>query len=64
MVGFYGEMLDMRKRRPSKVEQFFASHPLTEDRIRTIRAEAARLPRRSSLTNDTSNFQRFRSQFR
>jgi predicted Zn-dependent protease len=64
MVGFYGEMLDMRKRRPSKVEQFFSSHPLTEDRIQNIRAEASRLPRRSSLTNDTNNFQRFRSQFR
>jgi beta-barrel assembly-enhancing protease len=64
MVDFYGEMLEMRKRRPSKVEQFFSSHPLTETRIQTIRAEASRLPRRSSLTNDTSNFQRFRSQFR
>ena len=64
MVGFYGEMLDMRKRRPSKVEQFFSSHPLTEERIRQIQAEASRLPRRSSLTNDTNNFQRFRSQFR
>ena len=64
MVGFYGEMLDMRKRRPSKVEQFFSSHPLTETRIQNIRAEASRLPRRSSLTNDTNNFQRFRSQFR
>ncbi|MEA2561954.1 MAG: hypothetical protein QOH06_3458 [Acidobacteriota bacterium] len=64
MVGFYGEMLDMRKRQPSKVEQFFSSHPLTETRIQTIQAEASRLPRRSSLTNDTNNFQRFRSQFR
>jgi predicted Zn-dependent protease len=57
-------MLDMRQRRPSKVEQFFSSHPLTEDRIRTIQAEAAQLPRRSSLTTDTNNFQSFRSQFR
>lgn len=64
MVGFYGEMLDMRQRRPSKVEQFFSSHPLTEDRIRVIQAEASNLPRRASLTNDTNNFQRFRSQFR
>jgi beta-barrel assembly-enhancing protease len=64
MVGFYGEMLDMRKRKPSKVEQFFSSHPVTEERIQIIRAEASRLPRRSSLTNDTNNFQRFRSQFR
>ena len=64
MVGFYGEMLDMRRRQPSKVEQLFSSHPLTEERIRNIRAEASKLPRRASLTNDTNNFQRFRSQFR
>lgn len=64
MIGFYGEMMDMRQRRPSKVEQFFSSHPLTEDRIRVIQAEAAQLPRRSSLTTDTNNFQNFRSQFR
>lgn len=64
MVGFYGEMLDMRRRQPSKVEQLFSSHPPTEDRIRNIRAEASKLPRRSSLTTDTNNFQNFRSQFR
>jgi predicted Zn-dependent protease len=64
MVGFYGEMLDMRRRKPSKVERFFSSHPLTEERIRNIRAEASTLPRRASLTNDTRNYQQFRSQFR
>ncbi|MFL6200189.1 MAG: M48 family metallopeptidase [Thermoanaerobaculia bacterium] len=64
MVDFYGEMLDMRKRKPTKVEQFFSSHPGTEERIQIIRTEASRLPRRSSLTTDTNNFQRFRSQFR
>jgi len=64
MVDFYGEMLDMRKRKPSKVEQFFSSHPVTEERVQIIRAEMSRLPRRSSLTTDTNNFQHFRSQFR
>lgn len=64
MIGFYGEMLDMRKRKPTKVERFFSSHPLTEERVQIIESEAAKLPRRSSLTTDTNNFQRFRSQFR
>ena len=64
MIGFYGEMLDMRRRQPNKLEQFFSSHPLTEERIRNIQAEAAKLPRRASLTNDTRNFQSFRSNFR
>ena len=64
MVDFYGEMLDMRRRQPSKVEQFFSSHPLTEDRIRNIDASIAKLPRKASLTHDTPNYQRFRSQLR
>jgi predicted Zn-dependent protease len=64
MIGFYGEMLDMRRRQPSKLEQFFSTHPLTEERIRNIQAEASTLPRHASLTHDTSNFQQFRSQFR
>jgi len=64
MIGFYGEMLDMRQSRPNKVQQLFSTHPLTDERIRNIQAEASKLPRRSSLTNDTNNFQNFRSQFR
>lgn len=64
MVNFFGEMLEMRSRRPTRVEQFFASHPLTEERIRTVEAEASRLPRKASLTHDTRNYQNFRSDFR
>jgi beta-barrel assembly-enhancing protease len=64
MVNFFEELLAMRSRRPTRVEQFFASHPLTEQRIDTVRATAAQLPRRSSLTHDTRNYQNFRSDFR
>lgn len=64
MGAFFGKLLNLRQRRPSKVEQFFSSHPLTEERIRIVDAEIDRLPRRASLTHDTRNFQSFRSRFR
>ena len=64
MVNFFEEMLSMRQRKPTKVEQFFSSHPLTEERIRNVQAAASQLPRKASLTNDTRNYQQFRSRFR
>jgi predicted Zn-dependent protease len=63
MVDFFGKLLDMRQRRPSKVEQFFSSHPMTEERIRNIQGEIARQPDRR-LTHDTRDYQRFRSRYR
>lgn len=44
--------------------RFFASHPMTEERIRIVESEAAGLARKASLTHDTRNYQSFRSQFR
>lgn len=61
MVDFFQQLLAARSRRPSAVEQFFSNHPLTEDRINRVEREAQSLPRSSSLTHDTRNFQRFRS---
>lgn len=63
MVEFFETMLQERSRRPTKVEQFFSNHPLTEERIQRVASEARAL-RRSSLTNDTRAYQQFRSQFR
>lgn len=61
---FMKELLSLRRSRPNKVAQFFSSHPMTEDRIRNIDAAIAKLPRKASLTHDTPNYQRFRSQLR
>lgn len=55
----FRQLLQARQRRPTKVEQFFSTHPLTEDRITRAEAEAARYPNRG--THDTRDFQRFRS---
>lgn len=59
-------LLDERRRSPSSVEQFFATHPVEEDRIVQANAEIARLPanRRQGLRSDSPEFQRFRSRLR
>ena len=64
MLTFFRKLLDERQRRPSQVEQFFASHPLTEQRIANVEAAIASQPRRASLTRDTRGYQSFRSRFR
>lgn len=56
---FFRQLLQMRQRRPTKVEQFFSSHPLTEQRIDRVEASAGRYPNRG--VRDTRDFQRFRS---
>jgi predicted Zn-dependent protease len=52
MAGMFEKLLATRKRRPSSVEQFFATHPLAEDRIQSVRQHAASLPRKSLIAND------------
>jgi predicted Zn-dependent protease len=64
MEEFFQKLEGLRQRRPTKVEQFFSSHPLTEERIASVDAEISRLPRSRSLTHDTRNYQQFRSRFR
>lgn len=56
---FFRQLVQLRQRRPTRVEQFFSSHPLTETRINAVEAEAARYGNRG--TRDTRDFQRFRS---
>lgn len=66
MVSFFGELLQERKRNPGRLEQFFSTHPLTEERIQntsqTVRAiPASQLQR---LTRDTQAFQQFKARVR
>lgn len=56
---FFRQLLQLRQRRPTRVEQFFSSHPLTESRINAVESAAARYGNRG--TRDTRDFQRFRS---
>lgn len=60
MVTMFEELLEQRRRRPSSVDQFFSSHPLTEDRIRTAREMAAQLPPKSGLVTRDPAYQSVR----
>jgi predicted Zn-dependent protease len=61
---FFRTLEERRQRDPSKVEQFFASHPLDAERIRDTEALIAELPERRALLDDTPEYQRFRARFR
>ena len=64
MVGIFEELLSRNKQRQDSVSRFFATHPLTEDRIRDTRAEIARLPPKSGLITDEPGFRTARSRVR
>jgi predicted Zn-dependent protease len=61
MVDMFRGLLEQRRRQPSSVEQFFATHPLTEDRIGTVQQEIAQLPRRAGLTTTDPEYDRLQS---
>lgn len=58
MVTMFQELLSRRQSQPGSVDQFFSSHPLTEDRIADVRAEIAQLPPRSNLITRDAELQR------
>lgn len=55
MATMFEELLEHRQSQPGRVEQFFSTHPLTEDRIRKARERAARIGERGAL--DEPEFQ-------
>lgn len=46
MASMFEELLEHRQSQPGRVEQFFSTHPLTEDRLRDARARAAQIGNR------------------
>lgn len=56
MVEMFETLLEERRRRPSGIEQFFSTHPLSEERIRNMEREISRLPNRSGLITQESGF--------
>jgi predicted Zn-dependent protease len=61
---FFRKLEQRRRREPSKVEQFFSSHPMGAERIRDTEALIAELPSRGGLIGDSREYQSFRSRFR
>ena len=58
MASMFEKLLDHRQSQPSRVSQFFSTHPLTEDRIRDARSRAAELGNRG--ITDEPQFQEIR----
>ena len=57
MVTMFQELISRRKSRPGSVENFFASHPLTEGRIENVRAQIQQLPPKQNLILRDSQFE-------
>ncbi len=63
MASFFEELLEMQRRQPSRVEQWFSTHPTTQERVNNTRAIIAATPgaQNARLVTDTRAFQNFRS---
>jgi len=59
MVTFFEELMSSRNRSPSQLEQWFSTHPTTQDRIDHVRSLIAQLP--ASQRRGTTNTQAFQS---
>ena len=52
MASMFEELLEHRQDSPGRVEQFFSTHPLTEERIRDSRNRAAQLKGKPVVTDE------------
>lgn len=66
MPAFFRKLIEERQRSPSAVEQWFSTHPLTEERIELVERTIAALPAGSTanLRTDAQAYQQFRSRVR
>jgi len=63
LVTFFRTMLENRESRPNALEALFASHPLTEERIRDVERMIAAVPRErlEGLRRDSRSYARLRA---
>ncbi|MGH7575985.1 MAG: M48 family metallopeptidase [Longimicrobiales bacterium] len=66
LVTFFDELLEQRSRRPSQLEQWFSTHPLTEDRIDHVQQVIDRTPgaQAPGLQTQSNAFAAFKAQLR
>lgn len=62
LVTFFKELLEERSRRPNVLEQWFSTHPLTEDRIASTRELIRQIPPEQlrGLTVDTDQYRQMK----
>jgi beta-barrel assembly-enhancing protease len=63
LPSFFRELLELQQRQPSRVEQWFATHPTTQERVNNTQSIISQTPgaNASNLTTDTRAFQNIRA---
>jgi predicted Zn-dependent protease len=61
LLEIFQRLLAARQSRPSSVERFFSTHPLTEQRLADARAEIASLPPRSGLVQREPGYEQLQT---
>jgi len=64
IVAMFQRLIDEQQRSPSTVEQWFSTHPLTQDRIQHVQSLIDRLGATSNLRRDSEEYQAFRNRVR
>jgi predicted Zn-dependent protease len=64
MVTMFQRLIEEQQRSPSAVEQWFSTHPLTQDRIENVRSLIAATGSTGNLRRDNQAYQTFRSRVR
>lgn len=57
LATFFQTLRKLQKRQPGKLEQFFSTHPPTNERIQNVRSQIARRPHKPNLRKDSLRFQ-------
>ena len=63
-AGFFETMRAMRGTTPSALEKFLSTHPMPNERVLNVRNQVAKLPPKSGLRTDSSQFQRIKRRIR
>jgi len=66
VVTFFEQLMQEQQSRPGGVEQWFATHPLTQERVENTRAAVQAIPaaQRQNLTTNNQAFQQFQARVR
>jgi predicted Zn-dependent protease len=64
MVTMFNRLIEEQQRSPSAVEQWFSTHPLTQDRVDHVQALISQAGNPRGLTRDTRAYQNFRARLR
>jgi predicted Zn-dependent protease len=66
LTTMFQKLLQEQQSNPSAVENWFSTHPTTQDRIAAVNNLIAQVPaaQRRNLTRDTNAFQSFKSRMR